>query len=149
MQDVGTMIEIASKVNILQACHDGLVNSHEAYIKAQRQQMFNGLRSDGKPIYRLSTGSDTYSPAYAKKKGKLKPIDLYDKGDFYNEQYLVENGNDPSSVIVDSADSKSGKLQEDYGGAIFGLNNESAADVIPTLQQAATAALLEQLSKRK
>ncbi len=133
MRTVTNLLNAALKIDLPYQVELSLIESSEEYVRLQNEQMARGERSDGKPIFNVKTGSYTYSPAYAKKKGKTKPIDLHDKGDFYKETFIHVDG--PDKVIVDSADSKSGMLQETYGDKIFGLNDESKIEFIPIAQQ--------------
>lgn len=129
MGTVQQMLNKALKIDIPYQVQLSLIGSQEEYVRLQQEQMMRGERSDGRPIFNLKTGSDKYSPAYAKRKGKSAPIDLRDKGDFQDSIFIhVE---DPVKAIVDSADSKSGKLQENYGTQIFGLNAESKVEFKP------------------
>lgn len=132
MRTVQNMLDAALKVDIPYLVQLSLIDSREEYVDLQKAQMMRGERQDGHPIFNLKTGSDQYSPAYAKYKGKSSPIDLKDKGTFQDEIFIqVDN---PTEAIVDSADGKSGKLQENYGTQIFGLNRESRIDFIPVGQ---------------
>ena len=110
-------------------------------ISAQRQQLISGLRSDDKNIYNVITGSDQYSPGYAKKKGKSKPIDLFDTGAF-NEGVFAQASD--KGLTIDSSDDKSTKLQTNYGKEIFGFGTGAKVDYLPVLRKKA-AELLAQL----
>lgn len=144
MQTVSDFQEALQRINMPLDISLSLINSRDTYIDLQRKQMLAGLRSDGKPIFRLSTGSDEYSPAYAKYKGKKKPIDLHDKGDFQAGIFLVSE--DTQTFTVDSSDSKSGKLQEDYGEAIFTLDDENVEKFLPVAQEALIEVVTNDLS---
>lgn len=133
MRTVFDMLRAAEKIDIPYLVSLSLIDSQEEYVDLQKQQMMRGQRQDGKPIFNLKTGSDQYSPAYAKRKGKSSPIDLRDKGDFQDAIFITVE--DPDKAIVDSADGKSGKLQENYGTAIFGLNDESRVGFAPIGQR--------------
>jgi len=118
MRTIYNLLEAAKKIDLPLEIELSFFDTREEYVTLQKQQLAAGERNDGKPIFNVKTGSDEYSPAYAKKKGKSKPIDLHDKGDFYFGTFadVREEG-----IYVDSADDKSEKLQENYGDAIFGL----------------------------
>lgn len=133
MRTVASMLRSAEKINIPFQCALSLIDSSEEYVRLQNEQMARGERADGRPIFNIKTGSEEYSPAYAKKKGKSKPIDLHDTGSFYKETFILVE--DPSKAIVDSADSKSGTLQDRYGTEIFGLNKDSKIKFKPIAQQ--------------
>lgn len=129
MRTVQNMLSKAEKIDVSYLVQLSLIDSQEEYVRIQQEQMMRGYRSDGRPIFNLKTGSQEYSKAYSKYKGKSSPIDLRDKGDFQDSIFIhVE---DPIQAIVDSADSKSGKLQENYGTQIFGLNTDSKTELIP------------------
>lgn len=49
----------------------------------QRERLAKGQDATGANIKRTSTGSTTYSPQYARKKGRRAPIDLNLTGAFY------------------------------------------------------------------
>lgn len=119
------MLQRFGKLNIKDEIILGLEDSAEIFTDLQREQMLRGERSDGKPIFRISTGSDEYSPAYAKKKGRKKPIDLRDTGDFHFELFMDVR---EEELFIDSADSKSGMLQKDYGEEIMGLQDDPMSD---------------------
>lgn len=138
---VQNMLGRAEKIDVPYLVQLSLIDSQEEYVRIQREQMMRGERQDGHPIFNLKTGSDQYSPAYAKKKGKSSPIDLRDKGDFQGDIFIQVE--DSEKAIVDSADSKSGKLQENYGSQIFGLNTNSRIDFKPIGQ----ANLLAEIEK--
>lgn len=144
MQTVSDFQDSLQKISLPYNLALSMINSREEYIRLQREQMLAGLRSDGRPIFRLSTGKDEYSPSYAKYKGKKKPIDLRDKGDFQSEIFLVSE--DAQTFTVDSADAKSAKLQDDYGEAIFTLDEENQIKFAPVAQQALIDLVTQDLS---
>ena len=119
------MLQRFGKLNIKDEIILGLEDSAEIFTDMQREQMLRGERSDGKPIFRISTGSDEYSPAYAKKKGRKKPIDLRDTGEFQSELFMDVR---EEELFIDSADSKSGMLQKDYGEEIMGLQDDPMSE---------------------
>ena len=145
MRTLGNLIEAAERIDLNYLIPLSLIQSGDEFIRLQREQMMQGQREDGKPIFNLKTGSDTYSPGYAKKKGKSKPIDLYDKGDFQGDIFL--HVDDVTKYVVDSADSKSGKLQENYGTQIFGLNDENKVSLKPITQRNLVDDVINELSK--
>ena len=123
-----------------------LIDSQEEFVRLQQAQMMKGQREDGRPIFNVKTGSDQYSPGYAKRKGKSSPIDLRDTGAFQDATFIhVE---DQQTFTVDSADSKSGKLQENYGTQIFGLNDESKVEFMPIAKDNLLTELINELNKR-
>lgn len=119
------------KLNLQEIAENSIVETSPEYVQIQQEQLMKGLRSDGNNTFRLSTGSDEYSPGYAKIKGKNKPIDLYLTGAW---QGGIHVSIDSTNIVVESSDSKNEKLQRIYGPEILGLNSESKADYIPTLE---------------
>jgi hypothetical protein len=93
--------------------------------------MKQGLSSNGKPFINKNTGTDEYAPSTAKRKGKKKPIDLFDKGDFQKELFVDVREN---TFVIDSADRKTDKLIKQFGGEILGLNEDSRKITKPSLQ---------------
>lgn len=144
MQTVHDLLENAKAVDFSYEIPLSLINSREEYLELQREQTKSGERSDGRPIFNIKTGSVTYSPGYAKKKGKLTPIDLYDKGDFSNAMFMDVEGD---RMIVDSADSKSAKLQENYSEAIFPLGDKRMPQFTPVAQTNLINGVTNQLNK--
>lgn len=145
MRTVQNFLEAAQKIDILLQVQLSLVDSGDEYVKLQREQMLRGERSDGKPIFNLKTGSDEYSPGYAKYKGRKKPIDLYDTGAFQSDIFILVE--DSEKAIVESYDSKSGKLQENYGEEIFTLNDESKVKFKPIAQSKLIERVQTELNK--
>ena len=108
------------------------MNQSKTLVKKQIEQQRKGLGSTGKPFINKRTGKPTYSPSYAKKKGKTSPIDLHDKGDFQFETFIDIR---TDTFVFDSADEKSERLQQQFGTEIFGLNTESKIETKPALQK--------------
>ena len=143
--NVFDFLEAAQKIDLNYEIPLSLIESREDYLMLQKDQLAHGLRSDGEQIFNVKTGSKKYSPKYAKYKGKDEPIDLRDKGDFYGGIFVKIEGID--SIVVDSADSKSGKLQENYGNEIFTLDDENQNAFNPIAQQNLILGIEKQLSK--
>lgn len=144
MTTVDDILNNALKVDLSYQIPLSLIESREEYLLLQREQLRAGERSDGKPIFNVKTGSDEYSPSYAKKKGKTKPIDLYDKGDFSGAVFLHVEGSD--KMVVDSADSKSAMLQENYSEQIFPLGDKRMPQFTPIAQQNLINGVAKELS---
>ena len=121
MRTISDLLKQAKAIDLHLEIELSFFDTREEFVALQLDQLKHGERNDGKPIFNINTGSDQYSPAYAKKKGKSKPIDLHDTGDFYFGTFadVREEG-----IYVDSADYKSNRLQENYGEEIFGLADE-------------------------
>jgi len=118
------MIAVFEKVDIENSVALAIDQTAEEFVKTQQQQLSTGIRADGKVIINVKTGSDEYSPSYAKYKGFKKPINLKDKGDFYRGIFVDVRTN---TVVIDSADEKTQSLLDRYGEKIFGLDAENAA----------------------
>ena len=116
-------IEQFKRINVDDEIQNALIDTQEDYTRLQRGQLMKGERSDGEPIFNVNTGSDEYSPAYAKRKGKKKPIDLRDKGDFQDGIFVDVRDDE---IYIDSIDSKSEMLQETYGEEILGLGEDAS-----------------------
>lgn len=145
MRSLGNLIDAAERIDIPYLVSLSLAQSADEYVRLQQEQMRSGTREDGKPIYNVNTGSGTYSPSYAKKKGKSKPIDLLDTGAFQGDIFL--HVDDATKFVVDSGDSKSGKLQENYSTKIFGLGDEKKVELKPVVQRNLVTDLINELSK--
>lgn len=145
MRSLGNLIDAVSRMDFPYLITLSLIQSRDEYIRLQREQMRQGYREDGHPIFNVKTFKDTYSPSYAKYKGKSKPIDLYDTGAFQGDIFLSVDDN--TKFTVDSADSKSGMLQENYGTKIFGLDNESKYSFKPVAQENLYNDVKNELSK--
>jgi hypothetical protein len=128
VRTINSLLQSALKVNLPYEIELSLIESSEDFVRLQKEQLSVGEKSDGQNIFNVKTGSDQYSPAYAKKKGKSSPIDLHDKGDFYGGIFLDVRADE---MIVDSADSKSGMLQERYSDKVFGLADDRKAVFAP------------------
>lgn len=93
--------------------------------------MSRGLGSTGKPFINANTGTDEYTSFTAKRKGKKKPIDLKDKGDFQRDIFIDVR---TDTFVLDSADEKTNKLIAQFGEEIFGLSYDSRVIVKPIIQ---------------
>lgn len=144
MQTVHDFLESFNAIDLNDEIQFALLDTRDTYTQLQKEQLLAGKRSDGKDIYRISTGSNEYSAAYAKKKGKSKPIDLYDKGDFNFEVFTDVRDEE---LFIDSADPKSGILQKDYGEEIFGLSDKPASDFAENVGVVLVQNVGEKLSK--
>ena len=99
----------------------------DAFSEANREQMMEGKRRDGKNIGD-SPGNYYLSLMYARDKqnknskaGFMNP-DLRLTGSFQDSMYMNVKGDD---IIMDSTDSKTWDLVKKYGDTIFGLNEKS------------------------
>lgn len=102
-----------------------VINQNSSIIAdAQRAQMLDGRRNDGKPIV------PKYSKGYAIKKGKTTP-DLYVTGAF-QDAITVKATED--TLNIKSTDSKNNALVKKYEN-IFGLDTKSKKNIQPLLQE--------------
>lgn len=131
MRTVFDMLKDAESVNLGLELEISMSDTAEDFVRIQREQMSDGERRDGEPIFNVRTGSEFYSPSYAKYKGKNSPIDLKDMGDFQDGIFTTP---EKGGLKVDSDDSKSSKLKENYGQEIFGLNEQSLSVYRPIAQ---------------
>lgn len=115
------MMDLFDDISVDNEIQNALLDTQEDFVSLQKDQLKAGLTSEDENITRLSTGSDEYSPGYATYKGRKKPIDLHDKGEFYADIFTDVR---EDIIVIDSADSKSGMLQETYGENIFGLEEK-------------------------
>jgi hypothetical protein len=92
-------------------------DSANGFIDKQRDQMYEGINSDGKqrkPVYAPTT------VAIKKRKGqRTDVVTLQDTGDFYGGQFIEVRDD---VIVIHSADNKTAKLVEQYGETIFGLS---------------------------
>lgn len=89
----------------------------------QRQLFTQSIDKDGDELGGYATAN------YTEFKKGLNPqldglVDLYVTGDFYNGFFVTVEG---ETFMIGSSDSKSSKLENQYGKAIFGITDESRA----------------------
>lgn len=105
-----------------------LRDTAEDVVRIQQEQLFEGTKADDDVIFNKKTGSEYYSPSYAKYKGKDSPIDLKDRGAFYDG---IKATSESEGLLIDSTDEKAEMLKETYGEEIFGLGTDSKKEYIP------------------
>ena len=142
--DVAEYTERWRKVDTQFAIEESLYNKRKDILDKQKEQQQSGISNTGKPFINKNTGTDEYSPGYAKKKGKKKPIDLFRTGSFQNEEFLDVR---TDVIVFDSADSKTDKLIKQFGEGIFGLSDESKEEIAPVLQEELIVQLNHQVGK--
>lgn len=130
MRTVEDLYQASLKLDIAYLVGLSLALSGDRYLEIQKEQMFAGERADGTPIFNIKTGSEYYSASYAKYKGKDSPIDLKDRGDFYNGMFTRQES---EGLLVDSEDEKSEKLKDKYEP--FLLNDDSKIQFMPFANQ--------------
>jgi len=93
------------------------------------EQLNHGLKADG------TTTGDYANIGY---KGRLRPVDLYDTGDFHKSSHIEPFG---KAFSLEFSDPKTEKLMNLYGDAIAGLTEENvgvAAELIKETVQEET-----------
>lgn len=125
MRTINNLLQSSLKVDLQTEIVLSIEDTAKGFVSKQREQLMAGERSDGENIFNVKTGSDEYSPSYAKKKGRKKPIDLRDKGGFHADIFIDVRDKE---IVMDSGDSKSEMLQEDFGVQIFGLGDARKLD---------------------
>src|ERR1700733_14608072 len=133
MRTINNLLQAIDSLDLLPVMEKSIIDTKADYIRIQKEQLKQGARSDGAFIFNLKTGSDEYSPAYARYKGKSQPIDLFNTGAFYGGIDIEPAGNGEN---VCSNDEKSDMLQKTYGKKIFGLATESKTEYKEYLQPA-------------
>lgn len=125
------MLAKLDRINVHESAQMAIMDTDRELARVQQMQLFSGLSADGRTI----------QPPYAEstieaKRKKGQPTDrvtLKDTGAFYAGIIIDVREN---TFVIDSADEKSGKLQDRYGEKIFGLNSESRIEYIKTLKPA-------------
>lgn len=143
------MINSVSKVDLQLLIENSLIQTAPKYVELQRAQMFSGIDSDGKKIRRIGAKYEVYAPkTIAIKERKGQPTDrvtLKDAGDFQSDVF-AETRED--GIASGSMDSKSNKLQEDYGQKIFGLSDNPKQEYINDLRPVTMELLISELNKK-
>jgi hypothetical protein len=91
-------------------------------VDMNKSQLLKSKDSEDKPLIHKSTGSPNLSLYYSILTNKLKP-NLFRVGNFQNGMFLQVNENN-NSFFIDSFDSKSGILTDDYGLNLFGITKK-------------------------
>lgn len=110
MQTVVSLLNKLSNLSITDVIFDALVETEEDYIRQQKQQMLEGINSEGGRI-------GTYAnPAYKAEKLRQNPlaegyVDLRRKGPFQDHIFAIT---DNIGYRVGSTDTKSVDLQKKY-----------------------------------
>lgn len=119
------------KVDVHEASQMSIIDTDRDLARVQQEQLFQGLRSDGK---RIKPGYATSTKDYKRKKGQpFDRVTLKDTGQFYSGILIDVRG---ETFVITSADEKTGKLEDKYGFRIFGLNKESRIEYNPILRKA-------------
>lgn len=107
-----------------------MASGTDVYISQQKEQLFDGIRSDGKDI----TPPYAYATVVIKSM-KGQPYDrvtLKDTGNFYAGIYADPQGD---KMYIDSRDSKANALQEKYGDEVLGLGGEYRQPYIEKVEE--------------
>lgn len=113
------MLEAAKMLDPDAIMEMSMVAGADVYVRQQKEQMFDGINSEGlaiEPEYTMFT--------VIMKEAKGQPstrVTLKDTGEFYQGIYAEMKS---YGLEVDSKDSKSNALQEKYGDEIFGIQGE-------------------------
>lgn len=112
------------KVDIDLSVQVAIEETADDYTRLQRQQLSKGIKADG-------TNMPDYSPTSVKRGKPPGPIKLYDTGAFY-QGILVDVRKE--AIVVTSADSKIGILEDRYGTDILGHASQSKIEYKEVLQ---------------
>lgn len=121
-------LQMVRRINIHDAAQNAIARTGSTFVDLQRDQLYQGLRSDGEPIvppYSSSTVS--------RKKKKGQPFDvvtLRDTGSYYSGIAIDVDGD---KIRIESSDSKDADLTKKYGKNLLGLGPGKRAEYIPTL----------------
>ncbi len=145
MRTVENMLQAAQKLDIQYLIELSFIETAGTFLEKQKEQLMAGERNDGKMIFNVKTGSNQYSPAYAKKKGKSSPIDLRDKGEWQGGLFVDVR---EQELYIASTDSKDAILNENYGEEILGLNQNKRTEYAPILAGAFVRLATNKLNNR-
>jgi len=106
-----------------------VVEHNEKLMQLNKAQLKRSKTAKGTPLINSMTGSESYSPGYAKYKGYTKP-DLFDTGDFYKEMDIIYN--EPNEYFLTSYVPYTGHLVKMYSEDLFGINDSKKAYAITT-----------------
>jgi hypothetical protein len=122
MGTISRLIANTQKVSMQGVLEDSFDATKKEMIRLQKDQLLHGERADGKKIGKYR------SPSYAKKKHAQNPLAGYGNmdwkltGELHKEIFADVREN---SVVLDSADPKTGKLIEAHGDP-FGLTEKNS-----------------------
>lgn len=149
MRTINSLFQAVEKADLPYAIENSLSQTAPDYIDLQRQQMFSGVLSDGTEIERIGAKYKGYAPMTIKiKERKGQPTDritLKDTGSFYADINVDARA---EGMAVDSGDSKSEKLQKDYGKKIFGLDDDQRQAYVNKLRPVFVSEIENELNKK-
>lgn len=123
---MATIFEVKERYNridIFQLLDECIIETSEILLDLNRSQLSVGIDSNNNKLEEYK--SKTYSEFKVNVIGSLAPLGVPDLklfGDFYRN--FKEKINE-SNIIITSNDSKTVKLEAQYGTDIFGLTNEN------------------------
>lgn len=129
--DVGTYIENLKGIDIKELIISELKTFEVFLADLNRKQMRQGFNSEGTSIGTYF--SESYAIFKQERPGRLADkweVDLFLEGYFSKGIFAKVEG---ESILFDSTDSKSVKLENKYGKTIFGLSQKSISELIPDL----------------
>lgn len=129
--DFGTYIENLKGIDIQALCIAELKTFEVFLADLNRKQMRKGLNSDNVSIGTYF--SESYAVFKQSRPGRLAEkgqVDLFLEG-YFSKGIFSKVGTD--TILFDSTDQKSGKLENKYGKQIFGLSKESISELLPDL----------------
>lgn len=129
MTTASQYLQKLNKIDVLLSAQVAIDETASYAVKIQKEQLHQGLNRFDKPITNQLTGSDEYSPGYAKRKGRKKPIDLRLTGDYYQGIGLDVRGD---IFIMFSGDTKATMLENRYDA--LGISRTGRIEWIKTLQ---------------
>lgn len=128
-----TIAELRKRSNTFVANLDNviadIVEHNERLLQLNKGQMKQSKLATGERMVNSLTGSATYSPAYARRKGYVNP-DLFVTGEFYREMDLLFN--EPDSYDITSYADHTRYLIDMYSDEIFGIEDSKKAYAITT-----------------
>lgn len=122
------------RLKINQVIQESIIATTDNFVELQKAQLYAGFAVTGIKIGDLRPYA---SPAYAFDKANRNPQpglgnpDLFDKGDFYDGIDIAVGDN---AIKVFSTDSKDGKLEKKYPGALAGVGGPFLEEYINVLQ---------------
>jgi hypothetical protein len=125
MSTASVILKKLQAVDVTLSAQSAIEETASEATKEQRQQLSQGMKSDGTflPDYSFRSVFQFNKPP--------GPIRLYDTGDFYRGIFLDVRGD---IFNIESYDPKNQMLQDRYGKDIFGLTQESKEQWIQSLR---------------
>ena len=132
-----TLAEILSKrikqINIERAIKESIEAHSNEIADLNTEQLNKGLKADG------GTTGDYANIGY---KGRLRPVDLYDTGDFHKSIHAKAF---KKAFEIVATDEKTDKLQDRYGDDILGLTDQNVTEAGQIIKETLTNKVRKQL----